>query len=102
MAGHGRPHARRRVPLWTLETCAPVRDAATCGASPSRTSSCYANVLEMLDLAGVPLYAAERGEDDPIVLGGGPAVANPWPVAPFFDAFFIGEAEDRLGAIVTP
>ena len=55
----------------------------------------YTNVLEMLDLAGVPLHAAERGEEDPIVLGGGPAVANPWPVAPFFDAFFIGEVEDR-------
>ena len=54
----------------------------------------------MLDLAGVPLHAAERDGEDPIVLGGGPAVANPWPLAPFFDAFFIGEAEDQLGAIV--
>ena len=54
----------------------------------------------MLDLAGVPLHAAERGGGDPIVLGGGPAVANPWPLAPFFDAFFIGEAEDHLDAIV--
>ena len=54
----------------------------------------------MLDLAGVPLHAAERDGGDPIVLGGGPAVANPWPLAPFFDAFFIGEVEDQLGAIV--
>jgi radical SAM superfamily enzyme YgiQ (UPF0313 family) len=54
----------------------------------------------MLDLAGVPLRAEERGESDPIVLGGGPAVANPWPLAPFFDAFFVGEVEHRLDAIV--
>ena len=60
----------------------------------------YTNVLEMLDLAGVPLHAAERGEGDPIVLGGGPGVANPLPLAPFFDAFFVGEAEGRLAAIV--
>ncbi len=60
----------------------------------------YTNVLEMLDLAGVPLHAAERGEGHPIVLGGGPAVANPWPLAPFFEAFFIGEVEHRLGEIV--
>ena len=54
----------------------------------------------MLDLAGVPLHAAERGEGDPIVLGGGPGSANPWPLAPFFDAFFVGEVEGRLDAIV--
>ena len=78
------------VPLWTLESW-PRSRRATCGASRCRTSSCYTNVLEMLDLAGVPLHAAERGEGDPIVLGGGPAVANPWPLAPFFDAFFVGE-----------
>ncbi len=50
--------------------------------------------------AGVPLHAAERGEGHPIVLGGGPAVANPWPLAPFFEAFFIGEVEHRLDEIV--
>ena len=54
----------------------------------------------MLDLAGVPLHAAERDGGDPIVLGGGPAVADPWPLAPFFDAFFVGEVEDHLAAIV--
>ena len=53
----------------------------------------------MLDLAGVPLHAAERGDADPIVLGGGPGTANPLPLAPFFDAFFVGEAEGRLAAI---
>jgi radical SAM superfamily enzyme YgiQ (UPF0313 family) len=87
------------VPLWTLETFAPVAAGDLWGFTLPH-ELCYANVLEMLDLAGVPLHAAERDRDDPIVLGGGPAVANPWPIAPFFDAFFIGEAEDHLDAIV--
>jgi radical SAM family uncharacterized protein len=87
------------VPLWTLETFAPVSSCELWGFTLPH-ELCYANVLEMLDLAGVPLHAAERDGEDPIVLGGGPAVANPWPLAPFFDAFFVGEVEDHLGAIV--
>ncbi len=87
------------VPLWTLETFSPVAGCDLWGFTLPH-ELCYANVLEMLDLAGVPLRAAERDGENPIVLGGGPAVANPWPVAPFFDAFFIGEAEHRLDAIV--
>ena len=86
------------VPLWTLETFAPVGECDLWGFTLPH-ELCYANVLEMLDLAGVPLRAAERDGEDPIVFGGGPAVANPWPLAPFFDAFFIGEAEDHLDAI---
>ncbi len=89
----------RGVPLWSLESGAPVRDAALWGFTLQHELT-YTNILEMLDLAGVPLHAAERGEADPIVLGGGPATANPLPLAPFFDAFFVGEAEGRLAAIV--
>jgi radical SAM family uncharacterized protein len=89
----------QRVPLWTLETGRPVRDAALWGFTLPHEMT-YTNVLEMLDLAGVPLHAAERGEDDPVVLGGGPAMANPLPMAPFFDAFFVGEAEGRLDDLV--
>ena len=89
----------QHVPLWTLETGRPVRDAALWGFTlPHETT--YTNVLEMLHLAGVPLHAEERGEDDPVVLGGGPAMANPLPMRPFFDAFFIGEVEGRLDALV--
>ncbi|HTX68644.1 MAG TPA: radical SAM protein [Thermoleophilia bacterium] len=87
------------VPLWTLESFAQVGECDLWGFTLPHELS-YANVLEMLDLAGVPLLAGERDGEHPIVLGGGPAVANPWPLAPFFDAFFIGEAEDRLGALV--
>ena len=87
------------VPLWTLETFAPVAECDLWGFTLPH-ELCSTNVLEMLDLAGVPLHAAERREEDPIVLGGGPAVANPWPLAPFFDAFFVGEVEAHVAAIV--
>ena len=89
----------QRVPLWTLETGRPVREAALWGFTLPHELT-FTNILEMLDLAGVPLHAAERGEDDPIVLGGGPAVANPLPMAAFFDALFVGEAEGRLCELV--
>jgi radical SAM superfamily enzyme YgiQ (UPF0313 family) len=87
------------VPLWALESFAPVSTCDLWGFTLPHELS-YANVLEMLDLAGVPLHAGERGAEDPIVLGGGPAVADPWPLAPFFDAFFVGEVEGHLGTIV--
>lgn len=87
------------VPLWTLESFAPVRECDLWGITLPH-ELCHTNVLEMLDLAGVPLRAAERDEGDPILLGGGPAAANPWSLASFFDAFFIGEVEDHLAAIV--
>ncbi len=85
--------------LWTLESMEPVAGCDLWGFTLPHELT-YTNVLEMLDLAGVPLHGAERGEDDPIVLGGGPAVANPWPLAPFFDAFYVGEVEHRLAEIV--
>ena len=87
------------VPLWTLESLEPVAGCDLWGFTLPHELT-YTNVLEMLDLAGVPLRAAERGEGEPILLGGGPAVANPWPLAPFFDAFYIGEVEHRLADLV--
>ena len=87
------------VPLWTLETMEPVAGCDLWGFTLPHELT-YTNVLEMLDLAGVPIHAVEREEGHPIVLGGGPAVADPWPLAPFFDAFFIGEVEHRLDEIV--
>lgn len=54
---------------------------------------CYTNVLQALDLAGIPLHAVERTGEDPIVIGGGPCTYNPEPIAPFFDLFYIGEGE---------
>ena len=53
-------------------------------------------MLTLLDLGGIPLRAADRGEDAPLVLAGGPTATHPEPLAPFFDAFLIGEAEEVL------
>lgn len=86
------------TPLWTLESRRPVSGATIWGITlPHELTS--TNVLELLDLAGVPLRAADRGDHHPIVLGGGPGAANPLPLSPFFDAFFIGEAEEHIDAI---
>lgn len=60
----------------------------------------YTNILNMLDLAQIPLRAKDRGEDDPIVIGGGPCAFNPEPIADFFDLFNIGEGENMLPSIV--
>jgi radical SAM family uncharacterized protein len=87
------------VPLWALESLEPV-SACDLWAFTLPHELTYTNVLEMLDLAGVPLRTGDRRDGDPIVIGGGPAVANPWPLAGFFDAFFIGEVEGRIGELV--
>ena len=56
----------------------------------------YSNIPNMLDLAGIPVWQRERADSDPIVLGGGPCTANPEPIADFFDAFLVGDAEEAL------
>ena len=88
----------REVPLWSIESRAPVGDFDVLGFS-LQFEACYTTVLEMLDLAGVPLFSSERTERDPLVLGGGPCAYNGEPLAPFFDAFVIGEGEEVVGEI---
>jgi radical SAM family uncharacterized protein len=88
-----------KVPLHTLETFRPVRDFDVFGMSLQFELNA-ANVLQLLDLAGIPLRAKDRTEEDPIVLGGGPVVCNPEPFAPFFDCFFVGEAEEGIVEII--
>ncbi|HEX4461050.1 MAG TPA: TIGR03960 family B12-binding radical SAM protein, partial [Polyangia bacterium] len=85
----------RQLPLLTLESARPLSDFDVIGISLQYEMT-YTNVLTLLDLGGVPLRAADRGEDAPLVLGGGPVATHPEPVAPFFDAFLIGEAEEVL------
>jgi radical SAM family uncharacterized protein len=87
------------VGLYTLETCVPVIECDLFGITLPHELSCT-NVLEALDLAGLPLRAADRGEGLPLVVGGGPLCYNPEPVADFFDAVLIGEGEDAIGDIV--
>lgn len=81
------------LPLVSLETYTPVRDFDFLGITlPHEMAS--SNILEFLDLSGIALHSSDRGEDEPLVFGGGPLAYNPEPLAPFFDAFFIGEGEE--------
>ena len=86
---------RENVPLFSVESFAPVRDFDVLGFSLQSEMN-YTNVPNMLDVAGIPVLAAERGDADPVVIGGGPCVANPEPLADFFDVFLIGDAEEAL------
>ncbi len=83
----------RGLPLFTLESRAPVRDFDVLGVT-LQFELCYTSVLALLELSGIPLLAAERGEAHPIVVGGGPCAYNPEPVADFFDCFAVGEGEE--------
>ena len=83
------------IPLFSIESCAPLSEFDAIGITlPHELAA--SNVLEALDLAGIPLHADERGEDDPIVFAGGPCAFNPEPYAPFFDAFSVGEGEEAI------
>lgn len=86
----------KHIPLYMLESKCPVKDFDVLGFTMP-FEMCYTNILNMLDLAGIPLLAKDRGEDDPIVVSGGPCVYNAEPVADFFDVFFIGESEEAIG-----
>ena len=86
------------VPQFTVDGHRPVRAFDVLGVSFS-TELGYTNLLTALDLAGIPLEAADRGEDDPIVLAGGHAAFNPEPVADFLDAAVLGDGEQAVGAI---
>ena len=81
--------------LWSLESRHAVRDFDILGFTLQYEMG-YTNVLNMLDLAGIPIWSKERGEDHPIVIAGGSGAFNPEPLAPFIDAFFLGEGEDAV------
>ena len=84
----------RNIPLFALESQEPVKNFDFLGIT-LQYEMCYTNILQILDLSDIPLIAKERGEDDPIVIGGGPCSYNPEPIAEFFDIFYIGEGETR-------
>ncbi len=83
-----------KIPLFALESQDPVKDFDFLGIT-IQYEMCYTNILQILELAQIPLSAAERGEDCPIVIGGGPCTYNPEPLADFFDIFYIGEGETQ-------
>ncbi len=86
---------REQVPLFSLESRRPLKEFDLVGFSLQYELT-YTNILQMLELSEIPTRAAERGEDDPLVIGGGPCALNPEPLADFFDCFFIGEAEQAV------
>ena len=86
------------IPLFTLESQDPVKEFDFLGITLGY-EMCYTNVLQLLDLSGIPLLAKERTEEDPLVIGGGACAYNPEPLAPFFDLFYIGEGEMVYGSL---
>ncbi|MBQ3154671.1 MAG: B12-binding domain-containing radical SAM protein, partial [Clostridia bacterium] len=83
------------VPLYALESGDPLRDFDAV-LFTLQYELCYTNVLNMLRLAGMPVYAKDRAEDMPLVVAGGPCSYNPEPLADFVDIFSIGEGEEAL------
>ncbi|UZQ86118.1 TIGR03960 family B12-binding radical SAM protein [Thermoclostridium stercorarium] len=89
----------RGIPLFALETKDPVKEFDIVGFT-LQYEMCYTNVLNMLDLAGIPLLAEERGKNHPFVIAGGPCACNPEPLADFIDFFVIGEGEEVILEII--
>ena len=84
----------RQIPLFALESQEPVKNMDFLGIT-LQYEMCYTNILQILDLSQIPLLAKDRGEEDPIIIGGGPCSYNPEPIAAFFDLFYIGEGETQ-------
>lgn len=87
------------IPLFSLESRKPLKEFDIVGFSIGH-ELCYANILNMLDLGGIPLRSSERNDGDAIIIAGGPGVYNPEPVAEFIDAFVIGDGEDAIVEVV--
>ncbi len=90
---------QEQIPLFALESQDPVKDFDFLGIT-LQYEMCYTNILQILDLSQIPLHSRERGEEDPIVIGGGPCAYNPEPLAEFFDLFYIGEGETVYGQLL--
>ncbi|MCZ2111212.1 MAG: TIGR03960 family B12-binding radical SAM protein [Dehalococcoidia bacterium] len=86
---------REGVRLWSLETRHPLSDFDVFGFTLQYEMT-YTNVLNMLDLSGIPVWAHERTDEHPIIICGGSGSFNPEPLSPFIDAFVIGEGEDAV------
>ena len=89
----------KKIPLYSLESKTKLKSFDVLGFT-LQYELCYTNVLQMLDLSGIPLLSRERGEDDPIIAAGGPVVYNIEPMADFFDIVMIGEGEEAILEVV--
>ncbi|MCR5748456.1 MAG: TIGR03960 family B12-binding radical SAM protein [Lachnospiraceae bacterium] len=92
------------IPLFALESQDPVKNFDFLGIT-LQYEMCYTNVLQILELSKIPIYACERDNgsklnDLPVVIGGGPCAYNPEPIAPFFDMFYIGEGETKYDELI--
>ena len=82
----------KNIPLFAIESQEPVKEFDFLGIT-LQYEMCYTNILQVLDLSGIPLMSKDRSNEDPIVIGGGPCAYNPEPIADFFDIFYMGEGE---------
>ena len=89
-----------QIPLFALESQEPIKNMDFL-AITLQYEMCYTNILQILDLSQIPLLAADRTWEDPLVIGGGPCTYNPEPIADFFDLFYIGEGETRYRELLT-
>ena len=89
----------QNIPLFALESQDPIKEFDFLGIT-IQYEMCYTNILQVLELSHIPIYAKERTEKDPIVIGGGPCTYNPEPIVDFFDFFYIGEGETAYDSIL--
>lgn len=89
----------QHIPLFTLESQDPLKEFDFLGIT-LQYEMCYTNILQVLDLAEIPIWSKDREKGDPIVIGGGPCSYNPEPIADFFDIFYIGEGETVYGDLI--
>ncbi len=85
----------KHIPLFSLESRSPLTEFDWVGFTLQYELT-YSTLLNMLDLAGIPCRAEDRDEAWPLIIGGGPSVYNPEPLAPFFDAFLVGDGEEAV------
>lgn len=88
----------QQIPLFALESQDAVKDFDFLGIT-IQYEMCYTNILQVIDLSQIPMFATDRTKDDPFVIGGGPCAYNPEPLADFFDLFYIGEGEISYDAL---
>jgi radical SAM family uncharacterized protein len=87
------------IPLFSLETQSPIKDFDFL-AITIQYEMCYTNILQVIDLSGIPIWAKDRTKGQPIVIGGGPCTVNAEPIADFFDIIYIGEGETSYDALI--
>lgn len=87
-----------KIPLYSLEYFAPIKDADWIGFSVQYELQ-YTNILNMLDLGGIELRSEQRRGEDPVIIAGGPCIGNPQPLAPYIDVFAIGDGEETVVSI---